>query len=211
MNLSNAIGAEFRQVRDDTRDGEEVRVVVGVRTYDAGADDVWDALTNPERIPRWFSPVIGDLRPGGKYQIEGNAGGTITRCEPPQALDLTWEMGEGLSWVSLRLEEDKAATRLTLEHTMRKDEASEAHWAKYGPGATGVGWDLSFLGLALYFEVGGEPLDKEAIFAWMGAAEGKAFIRACAEAWGKAHIAAGEAAEVADAMAKATGDFYTGE
>ena len=34
---------------------------------DAAIDDVWDACTNPERIPRWFLPVSGDLRLGGRY------------------------------------------------------------------------------------------------------------------------------------------------
>ena len=31
----------------------------------------------PERIPRWFLPVSGDLRLGGRYQLEGNAGGEV--------------------------------------------------------------------------------------------------------------------------------------
>ena len=46
-------------------------------TYDAPIDDVWDALTNPERIGRWFLPISGDYRLGGRYQFEGNAGGEI--------------------------------------------------------------------------------------------------------------------------------------
>ena len=44
---------------------------------------MWDACTDPERIGRWFLPVSGDLRLGGRYQLEGNAGGEILRCEPP--------------------------------------------------------------------------------------------------------------------------------
>ena len=44
-------------------------------------EDVWDALTNPERIGRWFLPISGDYRLGGRYQFEGNAGGEIVACE----------------------------------------------------------------------------------------------------------------------------------
>jgi len=32
---------------------------------------------------------------------------------------------------------------------MHKSYMSERHWKKYGPGATGVGWDLWFLALGL--------------------------------------------------------------
>jgi hypothetical protein len=43
------------------------------RTYDAPIEDVWDACSDPDRLKRWFSPVSGDLRLGGRFQIEGNA------------------------------------------------------------------------------------------------------------------------------------------
>ena len=59
----------------------EGRTVVLRRRYAAAVEDVWDAITDPERIGRWFLPVSGDFRPGGTYQLEGNAGGTILRCE----------------------------------------------------------------------------------------------------------------------------------
>ena len=32
------------------------------------------------------SPISGDLRLGGRYQLQGNAGGEILVCEPPQHL-----------------------------------------------------------------------------------------------------------------------------
>jgi hypothetical protein len=55
------------------------------QTYEGTLDDLWDACTNPKRIPRWFLPVSGDLRVGGRYQLEGNASGTIERCDPPNS------------------------------------------------------------------------------------------------------------------------------
>jgi hypothetical protein len=36
------------------------------RRYDAEIDDVWDAITSPERLHRWLKPVTGDLRLGGR-------------------------------------------------------------------------------------------------------------------------------------------------
>src|SRR5688572_8060279 len=116
VDLSRVIGAEFREVQEREREGQPVHVVVAVRTYSTDPQDLWDALTNKERIPRWFAPVDGDLRLGGRYQVQGNASGAITRCDPPEAFDLTWEFGGGVSWVNVRLAPEDGRTRLTLEH-----------------------------------------------------------------------------------------------
>ncbi len=210
MEFSRALGTEVQEVRDTVHEGQAVRAVQGSRLYATEASDLWDALTNVERIPRWFSPISGDLKLGGRYQIEGNAGGKITHCDPPESLELTWEFGDNVSWVSVRLEPEGTGTRLTLVHSMLKDEASEAHWATYGAGATGVGWDLGFWGLGLHLE-NGEAVDHEAAEAWLTTEPGKVFVRALAGAWGKAHAAGGEEAAVADAMAERTARFYLGE
>ena len=207
--LTSLIGAEFREVADRERDGKPVKVVVAARTYDTDADDLWDALTNAERIPRWFSPVTGDLKLGGRYQVEGNAGGTILRCEPPKLIDITWEFAGAMSWVVLTLAPDGRGTRLTLEHVFKSEDIDGEHWQKFGPGAVGVGWDLSFLGLGLHLASGGEkPPENDP--AWMATDEAKAFMSGSAEAWGEAHIASGEAPEVARRMAGLTAKFYTG-
>ncbi len=208
--FANALGAEFRRLENREHEGKPARVVVAVRDYDTERDDLWDALTNPIRIPRWFLPVEGDLKLGGRYQLKGNAAGTITRCEPPKALDLTWEFGGGKSWVTVRLESEGAErTRLTLEHIVLASDTDE-HWKRFGPGAVGVGWDLAFLGLDRHVETGGAPVDPKAAAEWMGSAEGKSFMRASAAAWCEAHIAAGEAPAVARGMAEQTAAFYTG-
>ena len=68
----------------------EGRAIRLSRTYDAPIEDVWDALTSPERISRWFLPISGDYRVGGRYQLEGNAGGEILdlRAAAPVPRDL---------------------------------------------------------------------------------------------------------------------------
>ena len=127
--------------------GKPALVAVAIRTYDTTVDDLWDAVTTPARLARWFLPVEGDLKLGGRYQLKGNAGGTITRCERPEALDLTWEFMGGTSWVNLRLAPDGTKARLTLEHIAHRDGIGEEHLKQYGPGAVGIGWDLGLEGL----------------------------------------------------------------
>ncbi len=115
-----------------------------------------------------------------------------------------------MSWVHVRLAQDEGGTRLTLEHLIPKDEASEEHWMQYGPGAAGVGWDLSFLGLALHLESGGQAIDRSENNAWLASDAGKAFMRTSSNLWREAHVKAGEDLEVAEAMARRTADFYAG-
>jgi uncharacterized protein YndB with AHSA1/START domain len=205
---ANPLGAEFRRFENRDHEGKPARVVVGVRTYATHREDLWDAITNRERIPRWFLPIEGDLKLGGRYQLQGNAGGTITRCDAPSALDVTWEFGGGKSWVTVRLDADGNRTRLTLEHIVHASDV-DAHWAQYGPGAVGVGWDLTLRGLDLHLARGG-AVDHKQAHAWMRSEEGNAFMRASAEGWAEAHILGGENREVASGMAKRTAAFYTG-
>jgi len=209
MSSSNALGIEYRVVDDAEFQGQAVRVVSGARTYDTETKDLWDALTNPERLPRWFGSITGELKLGGRYQIENNAGGEITRCEPTTALDLTWEYGDNVSWVTVRLEFVGDGTRLTLQHLMGKDAASEEHWRTYGPGATGVGWELAFLGLGLYLE-SGDDFDAGENETWLATADGRSFLESCAKAWGDAHVRAGEDPATAQDMAAKTAAFYGG-
>ena len=71
IDVAKCIGAVTRTVLERDHQGRKARVVVATRTYDAGIADVWDAMTNAERIPRWFLPISGDLRRGGRYQLQG--------------------------------------------------------------------------------------------------------------------------------------------
>ncbi len=210
MDLINPLGIKYRIVKEVTHEGQPARVVSGSATFDTDLEDMWDAVTNPERIPSWFLPISGDLKPGGHYQLEGHAGGKISRCDPPEAFDVTWECGGNVSWVRVRLDAHDDGARLTLEHIMLKDEASEEHWRKYGPGATGVGWDLSFLGLLLHFRTG-ESVSQDESNAWLTSENGKTFIRECSTAWGDAHIDSGEDESIAKHMAEQTAKFYCGE
>ena len=165
-----------------------------------------DALTNPDRIPRWFLPVSGDLKLGGKYQFEGNAGGTITECVPEKEIAATWEFAGGVSWVTLTLDPEGSGTRLTLRHTAHVEET----WEKqYGPGATGVGWDGGFMGLAKHLATGAS-VTADAM-TYHETEEGKRFYATAAASWADADIKAGKQDKDAYEAAERTRRFYTGE
>lgn len=204
--VTRQIGAVRRQVVHRDHEGKPAQAIIASQTYDAAIDDVWDACTNPERIPRWFMPVSGDLRLGGRYQLEGNAGGEILACEPPHRLTVTWEFDNKMSWVEVRLtEEPGGRTRLELEHTAHADPT----WEQFGPGAAGVGWDLAMVGLLLHLSTGA-AVDPAAGLAWAGSEQGKDFIAQSSQAWCAASIAAGEDEAAAKAAAERTTAFYTG-
>jgi len=205
--VTEQMGAVRRTVGTRVLEAGEARVVTLRRTFDAPIDDLWDACTNAERIPRWFLPVSGDLRVGGRYQFEGNAGGTIERCEPPTTVGATWEYGGDVSWVELRLVEESAErTRFELEHVAHVDDA---RWAEFGPGAVGVGWDLGLLGLARHLgaDVAVDPAEA---MAWMASEEGRRCITISSEAWRDASIAAGTPEDEAIAAGDRTTAAYTG-
>jgi uncharacterized protein YndB with AHSA1/START domain len=190
---------ELEQVRRRVSGGDE-HVVELTRTYEAAAEDLWDACTRAERIARWFLPVTGDLRPGGSYQLEGNAGGRIEACEPPRHLGLTWVFGDQTSLVAADFVAlDGGRAELRLRHTVPDDD----HWLEYGPGAVGVGWDLALLALTAY--LGGEPLDKE---SFEGSPEARELMQTSAAAWGRAHEESGVPADVAREAADRTSAAY---
>ncbi|HSJ25346.1 MAG TPA: SRPBCC family protein [Longimicrobiales bacterium] len=207
IDVAAHIGAVERGSRLGERDGEPVRVVTAGRTYATSVEELWDAVTNAERIPRWFLPIEGDLKPGGRYQLQGNAGGEILECQRPTHLAVTWEYAGTVSWLTVRLEAVGAdRARLELEHSFRED----AHWEQFGPGATGVGWDMGLMGLGEHI-ASSAPRDPAAAMAWMMSDEGHEFIRRSAGHWQEADGAAGTAAETAAARARQTVAAYTGQ
>jgi uncharacterized protein YndB with AHSA1/START domain len=205
--LIDELQSTARAVGTGTLPAGEARVVTLSRRYPAGIEDVWDALTDPKRIARWFLPVSGDLRLGGSYQLEGNAGGEIRVCEPPRRLLVTWVMGEppgpeDSSLVEVVLDADGDGTRLTLTHTA---VVPPEMWDTYGPGAVGVGWDLVLVGLGHHLageDLGGDPAELET------RPEMRAAMTASSEAWGVAYREAGADADLVTLTTAATTAFY---
>ena len=206
FDFESHLGAAERSVSLLERDGRPASAVTISRSLATTVEDLWDAVTSGDRIPRWAMPISGDLKLGGRYQLEANAGGTITECERLSHFSLTWEFAGDLSWVDLRTSDEGAgAARLSVTHTAHLSP----HWEQFGPGAVGVGWELALAGLALHLEFPNEPKPDEMEF--VTSSDGKAYITGSSEAWGQASVAAGTDPDAASAAASRTTAFYTGE
>ena len=188
------------------REGQPASAVTIARSFPATVENLWEATTTAGRIGRWFTPVSGELELGGRYQLEGNAGGVITKCERLGRFALTWEFAGDVSWVEVAYSKDaEELARLTLTHTA----LISPHWTQYGAGAVGVGWEMGLLGLALHLAQPEAPMPDEAAFA--ASSDGRSFIAGSSEAWGEASVAAGTEPQAARAAAERTTAFYTGE
>jgi uncharacterized protein YndB with AHSA1/START domain len=74
--------------------------------YDTDIGDLWSAITEPDRLARWFGQVEGDLRLGGKFRLDlgpdGERIGRVMACESPRRIlatiretDESWRKGRG--------------------------------------------------------------------------------------------------------------------
>ena len=102
------LDATTRTVTPHDREGKPAAHVTLSRTFDTNIHDLWDAVTNPDRLPRWFTNVTGDLQLNGRYHVQDNASGTITQCEPQSHIALTWEFAGDTSWVELQFDSEAA-------------------------------------------------------------------------------------------------------
>jgi uncharacterized protein YndB with AHSA1/START domain len=197
-----------RSVGDRVLEVGEAHVVTIGQAYPTDAADLWDALTNSERIPRWFLPVSGDLRVGGRYQLQGNAGGTVLSCDPPREFTATWRFNGAVSWIEVRVFDDGVdQSRFELAHIARADDDI---WRQYGPGAVGIGWELGMCGLAVHLRTGA-VVDPARFEKWSMGEDGKRFVTEAADGWGQAAVAAGLDPEWSRAAAERSRAFYIGE
>jgi uncharacterized protein YndB with AHSA1/START domain len=153
-----------REVRHRRIAAGDARTALIRRHYAAPVADVWDACTSPERLRRWLSPVSGDLRAGGTFQMEGNAHGEILRCEPPHLLAVTWVYGDRpADEVELRLRpDDDGGTVLELEHASVAEHAPMTIEGRPVDAilGVGIGWEMPLtysLDLHLRGELGESP------------------------------------------------------
>lgn len=129
------------------------------RVYPAPIGEVWSAITDPERINRYFLPVSGDLREGGSFAIEMNAEGEVLQCEAPHLLRLSWSFeGSVPDEVEIRLKEVDGGTQLELEHASVRDVLVSSD-PRTGDWGVGAGWEppLKYLGKYLAGELPNKP------------------------------------------------------
>jgi len=119
-----------------------------VRRIAARPSMVFDALTKPEGIARWWGPDAGpvllavtDVRVGGRYRVrfrmldgtEHESAGEYLEVERPKRLVMTWRWLEGgddpgESQVEIHLRPIDGGTELTLTHSrLHSDDAARSH------------------------------------------------------------------------------------
>jgi uncharacterized protein YndB with AHSA1/START domain len=149
------------------RSAEGAGVVRIEDRYDTDIGDLWSAITDPDRLARWFGEVDGELSQGGEFRVRiadaGERTGRVEACEPPQLLvvttretDESYRSGQGVPpfdavW-EITLTADGDQTILVIEvKGMPVDKI-----AFYG-----AGWQIHAENLATYI-LGGQPGDIEA-------------------------------------------------
>jgi uncharacterized protein YndB with AHSA1/START domain len=107
------------------------------RTYDCSLEELWSAVTKPDRLARWLGPTEIDLRGGGAVVIrfgddeDQTVRGVIRDLAPPNVLEYSWTYpGEDESVLRLELEPRGEATLLVLDHRRLAAKAA----AGYGAG-----------------------------------------------------------------------------
>ena len=135
--------------------------------YDTDIDDLWSAITDPDRLARWFGGVDGELSQRGEFRVHiadaGDRTGQVEACEPPQRLvvttretDESYRRGQGVPpfdavW-DITLTADGDRTILVIEVKGMPLEKIAFF---------GAGWQIHAENLAAYL-AGREPDDVEA-------------------------------------------------
>jgi uncharacterized protein YndB with AHSA1/START domain len=121
MSTQTPDGAPTRDARGTLRRLADGSGAVHVRdTYDTGIEDLWAAVTEPERLARWIARVEGDLRPGGRFHARFTSAwegpGQVEVCEPPSHLVVRMAPGTADETViEASLAADGAGTLLVVE------------------------------------------------------------------------------------------------
>jgi hypothetical protein len=160
IDVDHQISAVERTVGDRVLAAGTARVVTTSQSYDATLEELWDACTSAERIPRWFTPISGDLRVGGRYRLEGNASGTINAVTRRA---LRRDGGTAMDGLIECASNPRPGRPVRPRRIARVDND---RWLRYGPGAVGIGWDLALVGLRLHPATGAAN-DPAASAAWI--------------------------------------------
>ncbi len=155
-------------IEDDGRQRLEFR-----RSWPDPIEDVWSALTEPERLARWIGVYDGERAVGGRGTFamtheEGESGSepmTIVECDPPRRLVIEW------------VQQDTDAWRVDLDLWREGDRTVLRFVQFYGAGADvtdfvlGWHWYLNRFGA----EVAGTPApaDWDTFLAEVGPAYGR--------------------------------------
>jgi uncharacterized protein YndB with AHSA1/START domain len=139
----------------ELRDGQHV--LVQTREFHAPIEDVWAAVTEPDRLARWIGTWEGDPASGSvqvRMLFEGDHPGetmTIRVCEPPHRLHMTSHFGDQVWLLELDLSHADGVTTLTFAQPGVTAEQV---------GDVGPGWDY-YLDRLVDVETGADPAQRD--------------------------------------------------
>lgn len=107
-----------------------------VRRYPYPIDEVWSAVSEPDRMARWAFAAEYEPRVGGSirfiYGDTASRSGTVLAFDPPNAFEYEWADEFGEWHVRLELEAHGGDTELTFDHLLpdpsRAEYAAGWHW-----------------------------------------------------------------------------------
>ena len=112
------------RLRDEApaRADEETPWVERETLIEASPDEVWEALTDEDRLEEWLAPDVElDPHEGGEIAVrdgDEKRTGTVETFEEGERLAFTWSRpDEGESFVQFTIEAVPAGTRVTVVET----------------------------------------------------------------------------------------------
>lgn len=165
--VQGADGGDASRISGSLRSAEGRGVVRMEGRFDAVIDEVWSAITEPQRLAEWHCKVEGDLRPGGAFRIfvesdDWEGTGRVHTCDAPRRLVVTtreseesWQKGQGVPPFDATID---ATLDATLEATLGAEREQttlvvEVSGLPMEPlPFYGVGWQIHFERLAAYLE-----------------------------------------------------------
>lgn len=105
------------------------------QTWETDVADLWDAVSDPERLARWFAPILGTPCVGGEFGIQFDDGDvpgmTLLYCERGRAFTFVWPMEAGPTEVHVEV---RAVTPTTSTLVLTHRLLSRAKAPEYGAG-----------------------------------------------------------------------------
>ena len=111
-----------RQAATSSASAEPTPWVERETLVEATPEEVWEALTDEDRLEEWMAPEVElDPTEGGEITIrdgDDERSGTVETVEESERFAFTWSRpGEGESFVEFTLEPLPAGTRVTVVET----------------------------------------------------------------------------------------------
>ena len=123
---------------------------------EASPDEVWEALTDEDRLEEWLAPDVElDPTEGGEIAVrdgEDERFGTVETVEEGERFAFTWSRpGEGESFVEFTIEALPGGSRVTVVETPTRSAAADTAAGSTAMAAGGWGTRLARLQRSMRF------------------------------------------------------------